>query len=116
VKAGKLGELSLIDQRRSADVLVCRTERERELADELAEAYSTHDYDRFQDLRDRTKPLRISVPYYSEDSETAVAIRELPPLLKDEGLYYLDVRQHGPYFDETTGFVVPGSTAETRLL
>jgi CRISPR-associated endonuclease Cas3-HD len=114
--AGKLNDLSLIDQRRSADVLVCRTACERELADELPEAYSSHDYGRFRELLDETKPLRISVPYYREDSDTAETIRELPTLLADEGIYYLDARQHGPYFDETTGFVVPGSTTETRLL
>jgi CRISPR-associated endonuclease Cas3-HD len=114
--AKKLGELSLIDQRLSADILVGRTERERELADQLPEAYSAHDYDRFRKLLDETKPLRISVPYYREDSETAEAIRELPALLTDEGIYYLDVRQHRPYFDETIGFVVPGSTTEARLI
>jgi len=115
-EAEKLGELSLIDQRRSADILVCRTPAERELAESIREANSRYEFDRLRRLLDESKPLRISVPYYREDSETADAITDLPPLIEDEGIYELDVRQFDSYYDHTTGFVVPGSSAGARIL
>jgi len=116
VQAEELGRLSLIDQRRSADVLVTRTKSERNLAESVREAQGGYDFERFREQLNETKPLRISVPYYREDSETANAIRELPPLVEDEGIYELDVRQHSDYFDETTGFVVPESSVGARIL
>lgn len=115
-KADELGRLSLIDQRRAADVFVSRTDAERELAERIREAHRTYDFETLDQLLDETKPLRISVPYYREDSETADAIRALPELIKDEGLYELDVRQYGSHFDRTTGFVVPDSTVGHQFL
>lgn len=115
-RAEELGDLSLIDQRRSADVLVCRTPEERQLARSIREADRNYEFDRLRALLDESKPLRLSVPYYREDSDTAEAIKGLPQLVEDEGLYELDVRDYGSYYDATTGFVVPGSTAGTRIL
>jgi CRISPR-associated endonuclease Cas3-HD len=115
-RADELGRLSLIDQRRAADVLVCRTDAERNLAERLREADHTYDFETLRRLLDETKPLRVSVPYYREDSETADAITDLPPLIEDEGLYQLDVRQYGSYFDDTTGFIVPENTVEHLFL
>jgi CRISPR-associated endonuclease/helicase Cas3/CRISPR-associated endonuclease Cas3-HD len=115
-RACELGQLSLIDQRRAADVLVTRTEAERELAEQIRNADDAYDFETLDRLLDETKTLRISVPYYREDSETADAIRNLPQLIKDEGIYELDVRQYGSYFDRTTGFAVPESTVDHQFL
>ena len=109
-RADELGRLSLIDQRRAADVFICRTDAERELAEQLREANRTYDFEMLGRLLNETKPLRVSVPYYREESETADAIRDLPQLIDDEGLYELDVRQYESYFDRTTGFTVPDSS------
>jgi CRISPR-associated endonuclease/helicase Cas3/CRISPR-associated endonuclease Cas3-HD len=115
-RADELGRLSLIDQRRAADVLVTRTEVERELVEQIRNAADAYDFETLNRLLDETKPLRISVPYYREDSETADAIRNLPQLVKDEGIYELDVRQYDSHFDRTTGFVVPESTVDHQFL
>lgn len=115
-RADELADLSLIDQRRAADVLVSRTEGERELVEQVREAASGYEFEKLRRLLDKTKPLRISVPYYREDSETAEAIGQLERLVEDEGLYYLDVRRYDSYFDETTGFVVPETSVSHQFL
>lgn len=115
-KADELGRLSLIDQRRAADVFVSRTDAERNLAERIREAHRTHNFETLRRLLDETKPLRVSVPYYREDSDTADAIRDLPELIKDEGLYELDVRQYSSHFDRTMGFVVPESSVDHQFL
>jgi CRISPR-associated endonuclease Cas3-HD len=115
-KAKQLGELSLIDQRQSAEVLVVRTAAERELVEAIRDANAAYDFDRLRSLLDKTKPLRISVPYYRSDSDIADAITDLPQVIKDEGIYELDVNQRQSYFDHTTGFVVPESTVDHQFL
>ena len=62
-KASDLSELSLIDQIPTADVLVCRTPEDRQLAENLVEAHRTYDFDELKSLLSETKSLRISVPY-----------------------------------------------------
>jgi hypothetical protein len=115
-KGKQLGELSLIDQRQSAEVLVVRTTTERELVEAIREANAAYDFGRLRSLLDKTKPLRISVPYYRSDSDIADAITDLPQIIKDEGIYELDVTQRQSYFDHTTGFVVPESTVDHQFL
>jgi len=116
-KADELGRLSLIDQRRAADVFVTRTDAERDLAERIRAADSGYDFEALDRLLDETKPLRISVPYYREDSDTANAIRKLDPILgQEEGLWLLDIRDRGSFFDDTTGFVVPSSSVDHRFL
>jgi len=115
-RAKDLGELSLIDQRRSAEVVVARTAEERELLEQIHKAQEEYDYERLDELLEETKALQISVPYYREDSERADAIRELPVLVKDQGIYELDVRTHDAKFDATTGFVVPDSNIDHQFL
>ncbi|MFC6989093.1 CRISPR-associated helicase/endonuclease Cas3 [Haloplanus sp. GCM10025708] len=115
-RADALGELSLIDQRRAADVFVSRTDAERDIAERIRETTAAADFATLRSLLDETKPLRVSVPYDRPDSETADAITDLPTLVEDEGVYHLDVRRYGSYFDESTGFVVPESAVEHQFL
>jgi len=115
-KARQLGELSLIDHRRSAEIIVTRTQSERDLVEAIRDANETYDFDRLGALLDETKPLRISVPFYRADSDVAEAITDLPPVIKDEGIYELDVRQWSSHFDRTTGFVVPESDVGHQFL
>jgi len=114
--AEKLAEKSLIDQGPTADVLVCRTESDRDLVEGLLEAKNTYDFDGLRRLLTETKSLRISVPFYREDSEIADAIEDLRPRIDDEGIYVLDVRNYGTHFDQTKGFVVPESTVDNQFL
>lgn len=115
-KAETLGEKSLIDQVPTADVLVCRSRADRNLVERLLEAKRTYDFEALRRLLSETKPLRISVPYYREDSEIADAIEDLRPRMDDEGIYVLDVRDFGSYFDRTKGFVVPDDTIDNQFL
>jgi CRISPR-associated endonuclease Cas3-HD len=115
-KAEDLGDLSLIDQRRSAEVVVARTTKERALLNQIRDAQVDYDYARLDDLLEETKPLQISVPYYREDSDMADAIHDLPPLIEDQGIYSLDVRDQSSKFDATTGFVVPESRIDHQFL
>jgi len=115
-KADDLANLSLIDQQLTADILVCRTASDRQLADQLAEADRTSAFEQRRHLLSETKPIRISVPYYRADSEIAEAISELPPLIEDDGLYRLDMRDQSRYFDQAKGFVVPERTLDNRFL
>lgn len=115
-KAGKLAEKSLIDQGPTADILVCRTESDRDLVERLLQAKNEYDFEELRRLLAETKPLRISVPFYREDSEIADAIRNLRPRIDDEGIYVLDVRDRDSYFDQTQGFVVPESTVDNQFL
>jgi CRISPR-associated endonuclease/helicase Cas3/CRISPR-associated endonuclease Cas3-HD len=115
-EAERLGELSLIDQRRSAEVVVARTAEERALLERIHDAQEEYDYARLDELLEETKSLQVSVPYYREDSERADAIRELPVLVEDQGIYELNVQTHGTKFDATTGFVVPESSVDHQFL
>lgn len=115
-RADELGQLSLIDQHRAVDVLVCRTDADRDLADAIRDADAAYEFDRLDQLLEETKPRRVSIPVYHGDDETEQAIERLVPLIEDDGLYELDVRDHSNYFDETTGFVVPESTVAHQFL
>jgi CRISPR-associated endonuclease Cas3-HD len=115
-KADDLNDLSLIDQRRSAEVVVARTDEERRLLEEIRKAQKEFDYAKLRDRLEETKPLRISVPYYREDSDRADAIQDLPRLVKDQGIFRLDVREQSAKFDSTTGFVVPESSVDHQFL
>ncbi|WEL16364.1 CRISPR-associated helicase Cas3 [Halorhabdus sp. SVX81] len=115
-KANELGTISLIDEQLSAEIVVTRTPAERERAEAIRNAQRNYEFEELRQLLDETKPLRISVPYYSEDSETADAITDLPPLVEDEGIYELDVQQNPSHFDRTTGFVVPEASVDHQFL
>jgi len=115
VRGDELAGLSLIDQRETVDILVCRTPDERALAESIRIAERTYDFDRLDQLLEQSKPLRISVPIYRYDSETAEAIERLPILIEDRGLYELDTRQQGSQFDDTTGFIAE-SSVDDRIL
>lgn len=121
-RADKLADLSLIDQRRAVDVVVCRTEADRNLVGNVRDAADSYDFDRMQTALDRTKSIRISVPVYREDGDTAEAIRQLPQLVTNDdfsfatGMRVLDVREYGSHFNETTGFVIPENSVDHLFL
>lgn len=116
-----LAELSLIDTPRTVDIVVCLTEADEQLVDEIEAAHERYEFEQLDELLDETKPLRVSIPIYDTDSEEADVVLDLPPLTGDDA--YADLRvlranshQHAQYFDETTGFVVPDDTVENRFL
>jgi CRISPR-associated endonuclease/helicase Cas3/CRISPR-associated endonuclease Cas3-HD len=115
-RGDELARLSLIDQRRTVDILVCRTPDERALVESIRIAERNFDFDRLSRLLEKSKSLRISVPIYERDSETAKAVEQLPVLIEDRGLYELDSRQHDSHFDDVTGFVTPENSVDNRFL
>jgi CRISPR-associated endonuclease Cas3-HD len=117
-RGDKLAELSLIDQRNAADIVICRTETERERVEDVREAWREYDFDRVQHLMDELKETRVSIPIYRTDSEKADKLRELNRVYEETDIRWLDVRKRGlgQYFDQNMGFVIPDSTAGRRIL
>lgn len=115
-RAEEFRQISLIDEQLSAEIVVVRTPDDREQAEAIREAQRNFEFGELRQLLDETKPLRISVPYYSEDSEIADAITDLPPLVEEEGIYELDTRQNPSHFDRTMGFVVPEASVNHQFL
>lgn len=113
-RVDRLADRSLIDQRRTADILVSRTDADRKRVNAIRTALDDYEYDALDKHLDESKPLRLSIPLY--DDETEDAISRLNPIRKEDGLYELDVRQQGDFFDERTGFIVPESSVTHQFL
>ncbi|MFU1782984.1 CRISPR-associated endonuclease Cas3'' [Haloarcula japonica] len=118
VRGDKLGELSLIDQRNAVDIIICRTEAEREQVEQVRGAWSQYEFDRVHRLMDGLKEARVSIPVYYGESDKKEKLSQLNRVHSDTDVRWLDVRKHGlgEYFDQNTGFVIPDSTAERRIL
>ncbi len=118
VRGDKLGELSLIDQRNAVDIIICRTRDERNQVEQVREAWSQYEFDYVRRLMDELKEARVSIPIYHGESDKKDKLGQLNPVHSDTDVLCLDVRKHGlsEYFDENTGFVIPDSTAERRIL
>jgi CRISPR-associated endonuclease Cas3-HD len=117
-RADKLAELSLIHQRNAVDISICRTDAERARIENIREAWQNYEFDRVRRLMDELKQTRVSIPVYRADSEKADKLGQLNQVHGETDVLWLDVREHGlgQYFDENTGFVIPDSTAERRIL
>ncbi|WP_114578408.1 CRISPR-associated endonuclease Cas3'' [Saliphagus sp. LR7] len=118
VRADELGRLSLIDQRLTIDVIVCRTDDECTTVESIRTAWENYEFDRVRTRLDETKALRVSIPIYRADSEEAQTLDSLTQVHPDTDIRWLDTRtsRYGKYFEPTTGFVVPDSTVEARFL
>jgi CRISPR-associated endonuclease Cas3-HD len=116
VRCDRLEQLSLISQRRAVDVIVCRTADERQRIHDIKDAWESYDFQRVRSLMDGLKEVRISVPVYDENSPEAEALGHLDTVHSETDIRWVDVRKDAKYFDPTTGFVVPETTAERRIL
>jgi CRISPR-associated endonuclease/helicase Cas3/CRISPR-associated endonuclease Cas3-HD len=114
-KGPKLGTLSLIGQRESVDVIVCRTDDDRDLVDAMETDLEEFDYDAFGDRRDEVKDITVSLPIYSQDSTEAETARHLEPL-GDTDLCVLRRPQGTSYFDTTKGLAVDEPSVDDRFL
>ena len=114
-KADELSALSLIGQRESVDVVVCRTDDDRDLVDAMASALREFDYDAFGAHRDEAKDITVSLPIYSQDSTEAETARHLEPL-GDTDLRVLRRPQGTSYFDTTKGLAVDEPSVDDRFL
>lgn len=117
-EAEKLGELSLIDNRETVEVIVCRSPEDTRLVQSIRDAWDAREYDEVDTLLDKSKPLRVSIPIYRQESDEAEALRTLPKLHGETEVRVLDTRgdRFDSYFDPTRGLVVPGTTIDSRFL
>lgn len=117
-----LRRTSLIDSRFSFEVYVCRSEAERDAVEAYRDAERAYDFDEAKRLKKRLAAVRVSVPAYRADSDTARALSKLPPLSRDADERDATERVWTPgprfqdYLDAQTGFDVPESTVDARLL
>jgi len=118
VRGDKLAKLSLIHQRNAVDVIICRTEAERRQVERVREAWRQYEFDRVRRLMDALKQARVSIPIYYDESDKKEKLSQLNRVHSDTDVRWLDIREHGlsQYFDQNTGFVIPDSTAERRIL
>ena len=118
LRGDELRELSLIDQRNAVDIIICRTDAEREQVEEVRKAWDEYEFDRVRRLMDELKELRVSIPIYRGESDKKEKIGQLSQVHSDTDVLCLDVREHGlsQYFDQNTGFVIPDSTAGRRII
>lgn len=115
-KFEQAGRLSLIDQRLAFEVVVCRTDRDRERIIDIKDAWSDFEFDTVRTLIEETKSAQVSIPVYRADSEEAEKIGGLDQIHDETDLRWLDTREHLDYFDSATGLVVPDTTVEGRFL
>ncbi len=113
--AEELGALSLIGRRDSVDVIVCRTDADRDLVDAMRTALERSDYDEFETHREEAKDITVSLPIYSRDSTEAETVADLGRL-RDTELRVLERPQSKTYFDETNGLAVEGPSVDDRFL
>jgi len=113
--AEELGALSLIGKRDSVDVIVCRTDADRDLVDAMRTALDQFDYDEFEIHREEAKDITVSLPIYSRDSTEAETVADLNPL-RDTELRVLERPQSKTYFDATTGLAVEEPSVDDRFL
>ena len=118
LRGDELRELSLIDQRNAVDIIICRTDAEREQVEKVRKAWDEYEFDRVRRLMDELKELRVSIPIYRGESDKKEKIGQLSQVHSDTDVLCLDVREHGlsQYFDQNTGFVIPDSTAGRRII
>lgn len=117
-KIEELGALSLIDERPAVDVVVARTQEEWTQVREIESAFEAADWERVDELIDRTKEWSVSVPLYADDSGRGEKLIDCAPVHPGAELRRLDGREgrDAGFFDATKGFVIPDSTVEARLL
>ncbi|CQR53167.1 MULTISPECIES: CRISPR-associated endonuclease Cas3'' [Haloferax] len=116
-RADELAELSLIEQRRSVEVVVCRTTEERKRVEAVRAAWQNYEFETVRRLVDSLKEASVSVPIYRSDSREAQALSGLARLHEDTETRWVDARdaRHDSYFDSTTGLVTE-SSVDNRIL
>lgn len=116
-------EISLIEDTLSAEVFVT-TEQEMNNSGKSSTFTAMQKAVKKGDLATiaRSKPAFyenvVTVNLYSETSDRAADVRSLPLPDTDLGVYFLnaDSRRYEGWYDEDTGFLIPDSTVDARLI
>nr|WP_241686196.1 CRISPR-associated endonuclease Cas3'' [Halorubrum amylolyticum] len=114
----ELGALSLIDERRAVEVIVCRTSEDQRLVESARIALENHDFSELEASMRKLRTRTVSIPVYGRGSREERELRDLEPVHRDTEIRKIDARKshYDGFFDADTGFVVPDNTVERRFL
>ncbi len=113
--------ISLIPEALSVDVFVVgpdTPQSDQEVYDDYAEAVRHNEHSRAHALKPDFYDRVVSVNLYTPDSDRAASIQKLPLPDDELGVYRLPAHQPGydEWYDRQTGFKIPESTVNSRLL
>jgi len=113
--------INLIPNSFSVDVFVVNPEMpgaDREVYDAYAEAVQYNEHGTARELKPDFYDRVVSVNLYSPDSDRASDIQRLPLPSDELGVYRLPTHQPGydEWYDTQTGFQIPESSVDSRLL
>ena len=113
-----LRDLSLIDQRRSIEVLIVRSDTEKERVEDIRRKFARGAYRSARNELEALRTCQISIPVYEQDSEEEHAFGQLPKLSEEAPMRVLDVRnnKNRSYFEPVLGAQIPKSTVDRRIL
>lgn len=123
-RADKLSQLSLIEERNAVELVVTRTQADRNAIEAARESFEAFDFSSFREQLESLRDRQVSVPVYPHDSSTAV-FGELPRLVTTEeqnttDLRVLDTDRFSEFFDPALGVItlnrqsIPGSCDDDR--
>jgi len=113
-----LRNLSLIDQKRSIEVLIVRSNQEKERVEQIRRKFASKAYQSARNELEELRTCQVSIPVYEQDSQEEHAFGQLPKLLEEKQIRVLDVRKNRnrSYFDPVLGCQIPDSTVDRRIL
>ena len=113
----QLGRQSLITNRNGVDVVVARTQAEREQLSDIENAFDQFEFDRLNRLLDDVRELEVSIPLYDETSEEAKRISNLNRIHAGAEVRKVDAKvDKNSAFDPLQGLSVPNETVENRFM
>jgi hypothetical protein len=118
------GSLNLINTPETLRIVVLRSDDDEELLNDFIDAVKTNDWGAVDELQSQLQELMVTVSIYNPESEEQRVKKEVPEVLPDtlDGLYRVDARtdesgtEGSKWYDEETGFTIPGSTVDSRII
>jgi CRISPR-associated endonuclease/helicase Cas3/CRISPR-associated endonuclease Cas3-HD len=113
----QLGRQSLITNRDGVDVVVARTQTERELLSNIEDAFDQFEFDQLDGLLDDVRELQVSIPLYDETSEEAKRMSNLNRIHAGAEVRKVDAKvDKNSAFDPLQGLSAPNETVENRFM
>lgn len=111
-KLGELSNLSLIESKHSADVLIS----ERPHISDLRDAYNSYNFQEAENILSSLKNFEVSVPIWTDDDERKIHQLERLHAHDNTGKRLITEINQSNYYSYSFGFQIPESTAEHRIL
>ena len=113
----QLGRQSLITNRNGVDVVVARTQAERDRLSDIEEAFDQFEFDRLDGFLDDVRELQVSIPIYDETSDEAKRISNLNRIHAGAEIRKVDAKvDRNSAFDPLQGLSIPNETVENRFM